>query len=119
MPRIPMIPLLERLAQIALVAAVCLAFAVAIMPTGEGPSRYNDKLVHGVTFFVLGGLAAAGFRRYSALALFAALTGFGGLIEIVQWATDWGRSAELADLAADMVGGAIGIAIARFIPREP
>jgi len=112
-----MIPLLQRLAQIALVAAVCLAFAVAIMPTGEGPGRFNDKVVHGVTFFVLGGLTSAGFRARNALALFAALTGFGGLIEIAQWATDWGRSAEWADLGADMVGAALGIAIARLITR--
>lgn len=119
MPRIPMTPLLSRLAQIALVLTVLVVFALAIMPTGDGPGRFNDKLLHGITFFGLGGLTMAGFRMRSPLALFFALTGFGGLIEIAQWATDLGRSAEWADLGADMVGAGIGILLARAITREP
>ena len=112
-----MTPLLVRLAQIALVAAVCIAFALAIVPSGDGPGRFNDKLLHGITFFGLGGLAAAGFRARSPLALFFALAGFGGLIEIAQWWLDWGRSAEWADLGADLVGAGIGLLVARAITR--
>ena len=119
MPRIPMTPLLVRLAQFALVAAVCVAFALAILPSTGGPGRINDKLLHGVTFFALGGLSGAGFRLRSPLALFLALGFFGGLIEIAQWWTDWGRSAEWADLGADLVGAGLGLLIARAITREP
>ena len=54
-----MTPLLVRLAQIALVAAACIAFALAIVPTGDGPGRFNDKLLHGITFFGLAGLTGA------------------------------------------------------------
>tara|TARA_B100000678_G_scaffold276319_1_gene269015 strand:- start:341 stop:685 length:345 start_codon:yes stop_codon:yes gene_type:complete len=109
---------LARLAQIALVAAACIAFALAIMPSGDGPGRFNDKLLHGITFFGLAGLAGAGFRQRSPLALFLALAGFGGFIEIAQWWLDWGRSAEWADLGADLVGAGIGLVIARAITRE-
>ena len=68
MPRIAMNHTLARLAQIALVAAACIAFALAIMPSGDGPGRFNDKLLHGITFFGLAGLAGAGFRQRSPLA---------------------------------------------------
>jgi hypothetical protein len=119
MPRIPLSPILVRLAQVALVAFACIAFALAIMPGGDGPGRINDKLLHGLTFFALGGLTGAGFPRRSPLALFFALAFFGGLIEIAQWWTDWGRSAEWADLGADLIGAGLGLLIARGITREP
>ena len=119
MLRIPMTPLLSRLAQVALVAAGCIAFAVAILPSGDGPSQYNDKLLHGLTFLLLGGLAIAAYRRRSSFGVIVVLTIFGGLIELAQLVTDWGRSAELADLGADMLGSMIGIVLARCITRKP
>ncbi|NCP19955.1 MAG: hypothetical protein GW855_12440 [Erythrobacter sp.] len=118
MPTIPLTRTLARLAQIALVAALCLAFAMAIMPSGDGPGRINDKLLHGLTFFVLGGLSVAAFRHRSAVAMFFALAFFGGLIEIAQWWTDWGRSADMKDMAADLVGAALGLILASLITRE-
>lgn len=119
MPRIPMTPTLARLARVTLVTAVLIIFVLAILPSGPGPARFNDKLAHGLAFFGLAGLAIAAFRQRSPLAIFLALAGFGGLIEIAQWWTDWGRSAEWADMGADLLGTGIGILIARAITREP
>ncbi len=119
MPTIPLTRTLAQLAQAALILALCIAFALAIMPSGDGPGRINDKLLHGATFFVLGGLSVAAFRHRSAVAMFFALAGFGGLIEIAQWYTDWGRSAEWADMAADIVGAAIGLSVASLVTRQP
>ena len=107
------------LARFALVVALCSAFVIALMPSSGSAGHMNDKLLHAMTFFGLGGLASAGFRRRSGVGIFIFLTIFGGLIEIAQWLTDWGRSAEWADLGADMAGAFVGIVMARILTRLP
>jgi len=78
-----------------------------------------DLLVHVALFAALarawlgGGRAA---RTGTALAGVAAVTAYGGLLELVQPAV--GRSAEWADLAADLVGALAGWAWARHAARR-
>ena len=117
MPRIPIPALLARLARIGLVVAAVLAFVFAILPAVPGPETYNDKVLHGGTFFVLACLASVGWRRSSIIVLFIALTAFGGLIEIVQGLDLLGRDADWMDLLADMVGAATGLILTRAITR--
>jgi VanZ family protein len=117
MPRIPIPALLARLARIGLVVAAVIAFVFAIMPAIPGPETYNDKVLHGGTFFVLACLASVGWRRSSIIVLFVALTAFGGLIEIVQGLDLLGRDADWHDLVADMVGAALGLILTRALTR--
>lgn len=85
-----------------------------------------DKVMHAGAYGILGILTAWAARPGSAAR--AAVLGFcaalviGALDETGQSMTD-GRFASLADLAADLVGGALGAAgahwiLARFIPRR-
>ncbi|GAB5349928.1 VanZ family protein [Alteriqipengyuania sp. 357] len=119
MARISMTPPLVRLMRFTLVVCIIVAFVIAIMPGGSGPGGLNDKQLHALTFFGLGGLTGAGFRKRGMVPLFLALTFLGGLIEIAQWATDWGRSAEWADLFADMIGASVGLIASRIMTRKP
>ena len=60
-------------------------FAMAISPNPPAlVGRLNDKTTHMLAFATLSVAASAAFRRRSILQLFAGLTAFGALIEIVQ-----------------------------------
>jgi VanZ family protein len=110
-------PRLARFARIALVVAAIGAFTLAILPTAPGPENMNDKVNHAFAFFVLSGLAYAGWPRAGAVRIFVLLTAFGGLIEIVQGLDLIGRDADIYDLFADMVGIVIGLVTARLVLR--
>lgn len=113
----PVSPLISRLARIALVIAALVAFALAIMPTMPGPESMNDKVNHALAFFVLAGLAHAGWPKAGPLRVFLLLTAFGALIEVAQYVMAAGRAAELLDLVADMVGILAGLVVARLVLR--
>ena len=95
-----------------LLAAV---FFVCLQP-GFGPTvpAGFDKLEHMAAYVLLAlwftGLVARG--RYWAVA--AGLLALGSLIEVLQWLTNLGRSAEGLDMLANTLGVAVGIAIALF-----
>ena len=110
-------PLLSRLARLALVVFALIAFGLAIVPTAPGPENVNDKLNHAFAFFVLAGLAHAGWPKAGPVRLFLVLTLFGALIEVAQYVTALGREAELLDLVADMVGTIAGLIVARLLLR--
>jgi VanZ family protein len=97
------------------VATPLLAGAIAVLsflphvpnPTPQLVSA--DKIAH-VGVYLLLGLSAGtavgrGWRRR--LAAFLLCAAYGGLIELVQPAV--GRSADLHDWAADVIGGALGL----------
>lgn len=109
---------LSRAARIALVLAALAAFGLAILPTMPGPENWNDKLNHFLAFLVLAGLAHTGWPKAKPLLLFVLLTLFGALIEVAQYAMNVGRSAELLDLVADMVGILVGLVLARLALRS-
>lgn len=82
-----------------------------------------DKVVHALMF---GGLAAVGcfdlwrcqgarLSVYSMILVAGVSALFGGVIEWLQMAMEMGRSAELADFAADVAGAAVCAPLARFL----
>lgn len=70
------------------------------------PTTGWDKIDHVLAFFVLAILGCRGYSRYIFFAMLG-LVFFGGLIEILQSFTSY-RSAEWADLAADIAGLVVG-----------
>lgn len=67
----------------------------------------NDKLLHFIAYFGLAAIAAAGFRRRSAVALAClGLIVLGGVLEIIQGFV--GRDMSLLDEAANTLGVVVG-----------
>lgn len=96
------------------VLTLLLAFAIAIttlMPStsGAAPLLGLDKLAHLVAFAALVLPMSLRSRRHWPMIWIAAVA-YGGLIELVQPYV--GRGAEWADLVADGLGAALGIAMA-------
>lgn len=92
--------------------------------------RHADKWMHGATFVFLAVWFAGQYRPQSYWRIAVGLLAFGGLIEVCQKAVSY-RSAEWLDLAANVAGIGIGLAIAlvglggwcvwfenRFVPAE-
>lgn len=101
-------------AGIALVAAITY---LCLRPSSGGGQWFPgaDKLQHAASFLGLAGLMLALVERRRYGAACAALLAFGGAIEIAQYLMPYGRSAEWADLAADGVGIALGLALSLAI----
>ena len=92
---------------------------MALVPRAPGlPLEQGDKVMHMLAFLTLGALAAAGWRQTSALAIFAALTIFGGAIESLQAIPALNRDAEWLDWIADMAAAIVAIILVRWLfPR--
>ncbi len=102
-------PIRWRIAGVLLLLAV-VAFAMA--PVSNGPDwNVSDKWAHGVTFAILAIWYCGQYapRAYVWIAL--GLLIFGALIEVGQSMLTY-RTAELADLSADLLGIVAGITIA-------
>jgi glycopeptide antibiotics resistance protein len=81
----------------------------------DGPGSANDAVRNVFVFVPLGMLlAAAGWRLLTVLgaALAVSLS-----IEIAQYLTDWGRTADVNDLLTNVAGAAIGWVVAWAIRR--
>ena len=96
-----------------LMAAVC-ALAFDPVPS-EALSTGWDKLNHALAFAPLGAVAvlAQSPSRWRWVRAAAAMLAFGGFIEVVQTRIP-GRSGEVADLLADLIGLAVGLALLRI-----
>jgi len=86
----------------------------------RAPALWLDKLVHGILYFVLGwlvgaALCAMGRRSAGAGALALLVLGVFALADEVhqQWLP--GRVASIGDLAADVVGATIGLAVGMIL----
>jgi len=112
----PPVPLrLWRGVLVLLVAAICVLAFMPVPP--QTLSSGWDKLNHAFAFATLAVTAGHGFpgrRRIAGIAV--ALVAFGGFIEVVQ-AFVPGRSSEWADLLADGVGIAVGLAVLEAVQR--
>lgn len=73
--------------------------------------RISDKWMHGLTFAALSLWFCGQFGRSSYWRIALGLLAFGVLIEIAQRAVGY-RTADLLDLAADVVGIAAGLVVA-------
>jgi VanZ family protein len=107
-------------------AASALLLLVPLPPSVAAPAAWGgaplDKLVHALLFLGLGrswqrawreraGARSAG--TMARLAVAAAATAWGGLLELAQAALGAGRAAEWGDLAADALGAAVAVWLAR------
>jgi VanZ family protein len=106
----------ERAARITFAAALLAAFVMAVLPhPPRVPGEPSDKILHVLAFTVLGVLSGYGFRNRSIAQLFAALTCFGALIELVQAVPMLNRDSDLADLLADMAAALAALAVVRSL----
>jgi VanZ family protein len=106
-----MIRLMIRLLQIAFAAAAVFAFIMALLPVEQAP-EHGDKMQHLFAFVVLAGLSRLAFPSIPVPWLFAGMLAFGGMIEVAQLFPGLNRHADAADLFADVVGAATGLALA-------
>ena len=91
-----------------------------LMPEVPGISLsvpFKDKVVHAVLFFAVALPAMLAVSRGWHWPIWAFVVGYGGVTELVQ--PSFGRSAEWADLAADAVGTAFALLVARRVGSEP
>lgn len=102
---------------------ICLSVVIAVLTLSpplqdDGLPPGADKFYHGVAFLALAVPLASARPRWVA-ALFVLLTAYGAAIEVAQPFV--GRSRELVDLVADIIGIACGILLGllagRVIPR--
>lgn len=109
-----------------LLAWVGLVFVASSVPLPKGPDvdfpLGLDKIGHGLTYAVLGALAVRVLAKrngWSVLGVVLSATAYGALLEGCQHLI--GRHAELADLAANTAGAALGaltaVAFSRRGPR--
>lgn len=95
-----------------LVIAAAIAMA-CLVPASELPAPVlSDKVKHGMSHALLAFWFYSITSRRGWSALTVTLLAYGGLIELLQEWMQLGRHAEWADLAANAVGMAIGMALA-------
>jgi VanZ family protein len=97
----------------AIFTAILLLLPPVFVPELESANGLElDKAGHVFLFLVLGALAVGPARARTRHPLLAVVLGglaFGAVLELLQGALGW-RSAELADLLADGIGLAVGVA---------
>jgi VanZ family protein len=99
---------------------MCMGFLIVafitvtcLMPARDVPDVGTyDKVIHAFFYTVLAFWFASILQRRHLLRLLLVLGAFGGLIELAQEAMHLGRHAEWADLLADVIGAAAGVALA-------
>ena len=116
---LPAFPALPRLARLAFWGALVFSFFMAILPQAPPvPGSPSDKTLHMLAFGTLGFLASLGWPQARWWGLFLALSGFGGLIEIVQSIPALGRDAQLSDLLADCAAAGLSIGLVELWRSE-
>ena len=94
-------------------AVLTVAMLWPINQPPPGPDG-SDKVVHLIAFAALAfPLARTG--RFGLIPVFVGASAFGGLIELIQ--RSFGRSADMQDWIADIVGVALGIVLALLYRR--
>lgn len=108
------------LSRIALAGCATAVFAGSVVDLGHSPiADVNDKMQHIAAFIVLGCLsrfACPGLTPWRRI--LPLLTGYGLLIECVQWWLPW-REFSLPDLVADILGIVVALAAMRSVPLKP
>lgn len=93
---------LIRVAQVAFFAALIFTFYSAVVPPSRAIQLVPwDKAEHFIAFYALTGLAVAAFPRRNLFVTAALLSGFGGLIELVQGLDIVQRDRDFWDWVAD------------------
>jgi VanZ family protein len=108
-----------RGALIAWLAAVAFVVAMSLRPEPEMPMPFDeaDKLYHFAGYAVLAFLPFLAFRGWAALCAASSMIVLGAALELGQSFVP-GRSASLADIAANTAGVLLGIVWPRYWPRR-
>lgn len=111
-------PPVRRIAVTTLVVVVAtLCWALVTPGMGPGERFGADKIAHASAFALVGSLAAIAWPgRRAAVLSFLGLVLLGALTELAQMIVPY-RSASLGDVAADVIGAAIGISAIFLIRR--
>lgn len=91
--------------------SLCLVFWLSLSPSDSTPTvSLSDKVQHALAFLLLTVAYGLMFpaRPYAVL---AGVAGLGVAIELLQAALPYGRRAEFADLAADLIGIGAGFVL--------
>jgi VanZ family protein len=101
-------------------AAIVFAFVMAVLPQPPRvPGVPSDKVQHIFAFLVLGALAFFAYPRTSPVFLAAALSLFGGLIELVQLIPALHRDGDPLDWIADTAAAIAVIVILTLLKPGP
>lgn len=109
--------LFRVLAGVAAISAALIIAWFSLGPPPETPSApfLNDKVMHFIAYFGLGGAAVCAMRAPS-VALTAIGAGvYGGIIEIAQAVMPFGREGSILDAAANVAGAAAGAALGKWM----
>jgi len=102
-----------------LLVSVTILSLVPSPPQIKNPFRGMDKVEHALAYASLGFFRCLGRleldKKRPILRVVIFLGIFGGLIEVAQIYT--GRTPEMADLAADIIGAIIGATVAFFVTK--
>ena len=86
------------------------------MPSVAG--GVSDKLLHFLAYVALALVFTAAFSRRHWLAIALGLAAFGGLIELLQHWLPGRRAGEWLDMAANLGGIVVGLALALAVPHR-
>ncbi len=96
-------------------AAAIFAFVMAVLPHPPAiPGNPNDKVQHVAAFATLALLGAWSYVEAPLLQLFAGLSGFGALIEVVQAIPALHRDSDIKDWIADTLACGIVLLLVRW-----
>lgn len=103
-------------ARIVLAVSVVVITDLALQPGPDLPGSLlgSDKVEHAAAFLALAVLSRLSWPRLSAWLVAPLLFAYGVGIEVAQAALTTGRTASLADLAADCAGLVAGLALVRL-----
>ena len=88
-------------------ASLCVGCYMAFSPVDGGiQTKFNDKLLHAVGFFVMAFSSQLAHPRTRFIFLFIGLSSFGLMVELIQAYLPY-RSFSIWDLGADMLGLAL------------
>lgn len=100
-------------------SALVFAFVMAVLPQQEAVKVLpSDKLEHIAAFFTVAVLGRLAYPALPALALGAALAGYGALIELVQLIPALNRDGDWKDLLADLFALSVGLLLSRYLQRR-
>lgn len=107
---------IRRAARIAFVFAAIFAFVMAVLPHPPPiPGQPPDAFLHMLAFATLGVLGVYGFRGLTLWRLFAGLTLFGAVIELVQAIPSLNRDSDPLDLLADIAAALVALLVTRWL----
>ncbi len=106
---------IQRLFRVLFVAAMIGAVILALLPAVDDPfATLWDKLKHAITFGVLAGLAAFGWRDSPLLPIGERLSFLGALIEVFQSIPALHRDCEPKDWVADTLAIVAVLAVVKL-----